>query len=167
MEKKSSQLKNFTLTPWAAWATNINCGWQDVNKNDEMLSSLSFVCFVCVILFVSVILSVSGLVLFVFQWREMCNFKTWPQPLLAVAGLQGDLCKDEHLTLPSCIYCISRFQFVISWHEITQIWNSISLTLAILLINLLFLWYFRSTSGAALLYFLWYFWASCYLALCA
>ena len=23
---KSSQLKNFTLTPWAAWATNISCG---------------------------------------------------------------------------------------------------------------------------------------------
>ena len=23
--KKSSQLKNFTLMPWAAWATNITC----------------------------------------------------------------------------------------------------------------------------------------------
>ena len=23
--KKSSQLKNFTLTPWAAWVTNISC----------------------------------------------------------------------------------------------------------------------------------------------
>ena len=23
--KKNSQLKNFTLTPWAAWATNISC----------------------------------------------------------------------------------------------------------------------------------------------
>ena len=23
--KKSSQLKNFTVTPWAAWATNISC----------------------------------------------------------------------------------------------------------------------------------------------
>ena len=24
--KNSSQLKNFTLTPWAAWATNMSCG---------------------------------------------------------------------------------------------------------------------------------------------
>ena len=24
--EKNSQLKNFTLTPWAAWATNISCG---------------------------------------------------------------------------------------------------------------------------------------------
>ena len=24
--KNSSQLKNLTLTPWAAWATNISCG---------------------------------------------------------------------------------------------------------------------------------------------
>lgn len=42
--KKSSQLKNFTLTPWAAWATNISCGcscnksltnWVTINKKQN------------------------------------------------------------------------------------------------------------------------------------
>ena len=27
--KKSSQLKNFALMPWTAWATIISCGWWD------------------------------------------------------------------------------------------------------------------------------------------
>ena len=33
--KNSSQLKNFTLTPWAAWATNISCDWRTWSKFGE------------------------------------------------------------------------------------------------------------------------------------
>ena len=39
--KKSSQLKNFTLTPWAAWATNISCAIQSHHgRNTAFMASL-------------------------------------------------------------------------------------------------------------------------------
>ena len=36
--KKISQLKNFTLTPWAAWATNISCAVTPSNQHTQNLA---------------------------------------------------------------------------------------------------------------------------------
>ena len=39
IEKNSSQLKNFTLVPWAAWATNISCASREGSRYCRILQS--------------------------------------------------------------------------------------------------------------------------------